>query len=594
MGNIKNYNFNKLDLYLSNNGFWDFYLAGDDASGGSSVITTGDCLVSLFDFNDSGIYNVSSSTISSLVYWTGATNTGYTFSTIGLTGIDNGLVPYVKDYSDPLNLNLLSALTGNTLIIPANDKRLHLNPISGSTEQYIYPINTELDLSGDYAQFCGGFYQGYYKIDGSTYQVLPIREHKGWVAEFWLKRDENSCSGYTGTTLNDDFPENKGFFFYMGTRAENKFWNRFEGVDTGCTSACTVDIGCTGTPSTYCTIPRETDIFISGANGTQISLYPNQVNTTEITNGFLLYGRASGATTCSVCGGYASGLANQMVSCGNSAHSVTITTPKTIVSNTTNPFLIYGRAGSGTTRCGGCGGVISGYGDELACSFSGTERSIQYDNLNYSADVMDNAIGFRIKDDGSIGYRTLVITGACSGQTYISGYTVQEGYSASGTVSANVWTNVVIRYTTDYYDDCDLQIKGPRKGKLMFYVNGKLKHVVNDFNEFIARSLNDYAEKQVGVPYNISLGGGSQGLLETQTFDGRDPDDLGLLIESNFAGSFLGGISQFKFYICDLYFTDIQNIYNQEKNRYTQANSSILTENGNNLTQENGYNLLLG
>ena len=30
--------------------------------------------------------------ISSLVYWTGATNTGYTFNTFGLTGLDNGII----------------------------------------------------------------------------------------------------------------------------------------------------------------------------------------------------------------------------------------------------------------------------------------------------------------------------------------------------------------------------------------------------------------------------------------------------------------------------------------------------------------------
>ena len=75
-------------------------------------------------------------------------------------------------------------------------------------------------------------------------------------------------------------------------------------------------------------------------------------------------------------------------------------------------------------------------------------------------------------------------------------------------------------------------------------------------------------EKQVAVPFNISLGGGSQGLLETQTFDGRDLADLGLPIEENFAGTFVGGISQFKFNLCDLYFDDIQNIYNEEVFRY--------------------------
>ena len=171
MGNIKNYNFNKLDLRLSNSEYWDFYLANDD----SSIFVTGnDCLISLFDFNIPEIYlngQTSATTISSLASWTGATNTGYTFSTIGLTGIDNGLVTFEKNSGDTANLALLSALTGTSLIIPSGDSRLHLNKVTGTTGQFIYPIDSLTDFSGIYAQFNGGFYQGYYKIDGSTYQV---------------------------------------------------------------------------------------------------------------------------------------------------------------------------------------------------------------------------------------------------------------------------------------------------------------------------------------------------------------------------------------------------------------------------------------
>ena len=38
MGNIKNFNFNKLDLKLSNSDYWDFFLATDeynDCGGGA-------------------------------------------------------------------------------------------------------------------------------------------------------------------------------------------------------------------------------------------------------------------------------------------------------------------------------------------------------------------------------------------------------------------------------------------------------------------------------------------------------------------------------------------------------------------------------
>lgn len=599
MQNIKNFNFNKLDVILSNSDYWDFFLASDARSSEPTIITSGACLVSYFDFNNPDIYSsgsTSANTISSLIEWTGATNTGYTFSTIGLTGIDNGLVPYVKYSSDTSNLALLSALTGSTLVIPANDGRLHLNRVTGSTGAFIYPIDILNDVGGDYGQFCGGFYQGYYKIDGSTYDVLPNRVHKAWVAEFWLKKDETSCSGYTGTTLNDDYPDNKGFFFYMGSRAENKFWNRFDGVDSGCTSGCTMPSGCTDTLSSWCTIPKETDILI-GDSANTITLYPNQITTEYITNPFLIYGRAwsgstgTGSTRCGTCGSY-SGLGNKLA-CNYDGTPIKITKPVTVVTNTTNPFLIYGRAGSGTTRCGNCGSNSdTGYGTQTICSFSGFNESIEFNDLDYNLDIIDNALGFRIKDDGSIGYRLLTFTGHCSGTTYISGVTIEEGYSASGMVSDNVWTSVIIRFSAnEYFNDCDLIERGPRKGKLMFYINGKLKYVVNDFDELVARRLNDYYEKQVGVPFNISLGGGSQGLIETQTFDGRDIADLGLPIQENFTGTFIGGISQFKFNICDLYFNDIQNIYNEEVLRYYPQEEYMLLEDGSFILLENSYML---
>jgi hypothetical protein len=110
----------------------------------------------------------------------------------------------------------------------------------------------------------------------------------------------------------------------------------------------------------------------------------------------------------------------------------------------------------------------------------------------------------------------------------------------------------------------------------MFYINGRLKFTVNNFSEFIARRLEEHMEKQVGVPFNISLGGGSQGLIETQTFDGRDQNDLGLPIQENFAGTFIGAISQFKFNVCDLYFTDIQNIYINEVSRYYPLDTNLI------------------
>jgi hypothetical protein len=44
----------------------------------------------------------------------------------------------------------------------------------------------------------------------------------------------------------------------------------------------------------------------------------------------------------------------------------------------------------------------------------------------------------------------------------------------------------------------------------MFYVDCKLKKAFDNVDELVARRLHDYKDKQLGVPFNFSLGGGSQ------------------------------------------------------------------------------------
>ena len=623
MGNIKNFNFNKLDLKLSNSDYWDFFLATDernDCGGGS-----GDCdPVVWYDFNNIQTYEnsiLTATSIVSLVSWSEAINTGYTFDTIGLTGIDNGLITFEKSPSDTTNQALLEALTGSTLVIYANDKALHMDRVTGTTGEYIYPFDIITgETAGTYTNLCGGFYQGYYKIDGYSYQVLPTRVNQAWAAEFWVK-PQDLCASYTEKILNDDYSNNKGFFFYMGTRAENKFWNIWEGADTGCTVNCTQPTGCTDIVSEWCTVPKETDISFVGDYGVLIPLSPPQLDISLVTNQFLVYGRArdneyqgTTATTaqflidennnyiisenyenillvdstifrnlndigpitactciCSGCQSRGNGLGSKTV-CNYDKKGVVVVKKKERLTNKQNPFLIYGRGSKDPCRCARCCGPGDNLGNETVCSFSGLTSPI--DELDYKVDVIDNALGFRIKDDGSIGYRLLSYTGQCitattGERTYVSGVTVEEGYSVAGVVVPDEWSYIVIRFVMENKDDCALETAKPRKGKLMFYINGKLKYVVEQFDEFIGKRLNEYKDKQIGVPFNMSLGGGSQGLLESQTFDGLDPNDRDLLIQTHFAGTFIGGISQFKFSICDLTYDNIQNNYKADLLRYT-------------------------
>ena len=185
-------------------------------------------------------------------------------------------------------------------------------------------------------------------------------------------------------------------------------------------------------------------------------------------------------------------------------------------------------------------------------------------------------------------------TGSTSGYTtattvteeYITGTSINECYSMSGLVETDVWTHIGIRFKPyEYFEDCELNYISNRKGSLTIYVNGYLKWTLEDFDEFIFKELNEYREKQQGVPFNYSLGGGTQGLIESNTVNGPDVEDEDLVIQDNFAGTFEGGVARFKLYGCALDVTTIR----QEINNIT---ANILTENSEDIETEDGEDLI--
>ena len=105
-------------------------------------------------------------------------------------------------------------------------------------------------------------------------------------------------------------------------------------------------------------------------------------------------------------------------------------------------------------------------------------------------------------------------------------------------------------------------------GRLDIFVDGYLKWTVDDFDEFLFRELDEYREKQEGVPFNYSWGGGTQGLIETNTVNGPDVKDEDLVIQNNFAGTFEGSVATFKMYGCVLDVTLIRYDYNKTKSRF--------------------------
>lgn len=557
--NTVNLNINNFDLFVSTINYWDIHVSNvNDFPKQYSSIANNQSLITHFDFNNPSIFSTGSTsaqTIYSLATWSGATNSGVNTDNIGITGVDNGFITFNEMSGTTGSPALLSALTGSNLTIPSGDSRFFLTRVTGNTGNYVYPLEIvhQSGGTGDYLSLCGGFYQGFYKLYNLDYQVLPNRHPKGWTSEFWLRKTDN-CSGTTATTLNDEYPDNKGFFFYIGTRAENKFWNIFEGNNSnGCTS---------GNTTGFCTTVKETDVFTQSDLG-PIPLSPPPVEYTEIENQFLIYNRAAQGLFPSSCDDHSVGkgrLASQFT--GDSITKASVRQKKV---DNRNPFLVYHRAEKGLFPRS-CDNNDNPNG-HLASEFSGFTKPVMA--LDKEADVVNNSIGFRIKDDGSIGYRLLTKECIKTGDTYYSSTTIEESYTSSGTVKNDEWTHIAIKYITrNKFGECEIKYDQKREGKLLIYVNSKLKLIVDKFTEFIPSNLDENYTKQIGVPYNISVGGGTQGLIDSVTFDGPDPEDKNLEIEKNFAGTFIGDISQFRLYSNPIGWDRIIKNIEEEKDRY--------------------------
>ena len=349
------------------------------------------------------------------------------------------------------------------------DRRFKMHAVTGYTNNsYNYNIVSVSGSSGYYNELYGGFYQGFWKLDGHPYEVLPQRPDCGWTTECLLKiRTGSTICTSSNNTLNEKYPNNKGFFWYIGTRAENKFYNVYSG-ECGLTTCAQVDFSCTGT-----------SVYLTASASTVVD---------------------------DVCG-------------NNSKSYITATT------------------------------------------------------YNSGVDVWSNSLGLRLTDDYRIGYRAIYYTGTCissgtcvTGLTYSSGFTVVEKYSdniicqLTGTTQSEPWVLITARFRRNYcYDNkCDLLNEGGvndllepitpntinyidtstpnygelfptpikkeihfskkwtdarwlRTGVLTIFVNGRPVFVDEDFEEIIPRRLNTDPQKQVGVPYNMSWGGGSQG-----------------------------------------------------------------------------------
>ena len=588
---------------------------------------------------------------------------------IGLTGIDNGLVSGMTGETIVFTEGLLpNSLKFNRLYF---DRRLKLHQVTGFTssnvrfsgfdKNVLYEVVSKSSpFEGRYHELYGGFYQGFYKLFGYDYEIFPERMNKGWAVEMLLKpRLVNEYSGTTGeTTLNEIYPNNKNIFFYIGTRAENKFYHHADGSPRCNTGYTRITSGLTKLSTCAC--------CDENIKSRCIYVYPpRSVNGTH--DPHVNYGcdKCGGdknikstcgcdcnETPCQTCGWEC-----QTHTCGTIIPLTPTPTPTPSPTPSCNPFPPQTTCTPTCTDCVEC----TDCDDCSSTGFTSIEDTCEKNPL---LDTLSNALAFKLCGDPKnpgIGIRFLRFTGGCettgtcaTGITYTTGYTITEICTPPiypdcqkinpAWLNQEHWFQVnVVWERYNFLDECDLYWKGGlgdivenktleglannsasliappytrgdeilkvditnlnelwlkngkyRKGRLKIYVNGKLIDTIEDFEEIIPRGLNTDKEKQVGVPFNISWGGGTQGLRENLTFSSmtgglyvQDPEcfpnndlsgttlsglNTNILIEQNFAGTFEGGISQFRMYVTPLSAPEVKHNFGLLKNTFRMFN----------------------
>lgn len=561
MSNIFNNSRNLFDMILNKSNYWDFNISLN--YNGEIGKNADDCLINFIDtanpdciwFND---------LISIKDYkWEGCVNNGVELNSIGYTGVDNGIIRFEKDSTS--NKEFLKLYTKGRLNISSNDFRLKLQKIDGNNNLYDYSNNIVEKDNMIVSELNGGFYQGFFKTKDQIYQILPDTFDDGWTFNFVLNK---SSLNNGNITLNDKHPNNKGIFFYMGTRSENKWWkyymtpHKFERirykygmgdyVDESYLNNddYSVDYSIETVKKPYISEPLcikydtdccQTDTYFTDnyVKSSYLSEYYEYfVDEGYLSQDDILVDNISFSTS----EGYdlyqpnirEYRITNKFVTYNHTKEGLNINKeePELILydidsPNMENYFLLFNQTKEGYN--------INSINTLL------TEKSKYYNVID---DITGNAIAFRITDEGKLGYRYIVKD--CESD---EGYSIKEDYSVDGLIKEDRWysINVVFKEIKTNYM------------QLLFYVDGKLKLVSQDLPKINFRPLNDLYSKQEGVPFNISIGGGTQGLCDVIYHDYRNLPEYMLPIEKYFAGSFIGYFKEFKFYNCPLTFNQLKN-----------------------------------
>jgi hypothetical protein len=181
-----------------------------------------------------------------------------------------------------------------------------------------------------------------------------------------------------------------------------------------------------------------------------------------------------------------------------------------------NPYF-SGETITGTTSVTGVTTSFNNYLDALTetqvlkNSFSSPEDKMKTVFLEAPAinNIKNNVIAFELTQDRKLAYKYVNKDGLIITNT------------SSTIITATGFTMIDIVFTPDNIitDPEELECAKQRIGKLIFYVNGRASWIIKEFPEFYFKPFTNDKEKQIGVPYSISWGGGSFGLGESWHYD---------------------------------------------------------------------------
>jgi hypothetical protein len=564
---------------------------------------------------------------------------------IGLTGIDNGLVESMTGQSITFTNGINDYIKFDRLSF---DRRLKLFQVTGYTstnvrfsgfdDTILYEVVSKNDSVGRYHELYGGFYQGFYRLFGYDYDIFPERMNKGWSVEMLLKpRLFNEYSPSVGeTTLNEIYPNNKDMFFYFGARAENKFYHYADGHPrcltgytrvtseiTGLTTCACCENSVVNSRCIYVYPPRPTKANCDGCItcGWEYKVHDCPSPTPTPTPTSTPIPTPSNCEPISACTEGCTCV--KCISCNECQTCDTCNLTPGSVENTCESDPLFDSMSNAFAMklCGSPNNPQIGVrilrftgGCETSgtCSTTGITYTTGYTIDNYctppiypyclevNPSYLDIEHWFHITavwerytwlNTCDLWYRGGI--GDITERKYLDG------------LAGNSKELITVPYTQTCGKDPEkielvnlnekwLIDKDFRKGRLKIYINGRIFHTFENIEEIIPRALSTDKEKQVGVPYNISWGGGTQGLRENLTFSSttgttyiQDPecfptnDFVGttfsglttdILLEQNFAGSFDGGISQFRMYVEPLTADEVKHNFKLLKDTFNMFN----------------------